>query len=187
MNTSLNLQKGDSIIIWFTATDAAGREAVGVGTNQANPFETVVRWIAYEPEIAEIVANPYRPEIGDIITIQCTVTNIGVMDGMSNLTLFGENNRSFETVNISLKSGASSVHKFEIEAWKTGDLGLFIQIDGDENVIIPISNIKQRSDDSAASQSTILSLAVLSVFVSALILIIAYIRRNQYHEYDEEE
>ena len=187
MNTSLNLQKGDSIIIWFTATDAAGREAVGVGTNQANPFETVVRWIAYEPEIAEIVANPYRPEIGDIITIQCTVTNIGVMDGMSNLTLFGDNNRSFETVNISLKSGASSVHKFEIEAWKTGDLGLFIQIDGDENVIIPISNIKQRSDDSAASQSTILSLAVLSVFVSVLILIIAYIRRNQYHEYDEEE
>ena len=180
-------KKGDSILIWFTATDAAGREAIGIGTNEAEPFVTVVRWIAYEPTVVDIVTEPYRPMLGDIINIQIKITNIGALDGSTNLTLFDADDRMVDEINLTIQSEASVVVNIEVEAWKIGNLGLYIQLDNDEKIPIPLSSVQDRSSDSSSSQTAVLSLAILSVFISTLVLITAYIRRNQNYDFDEEE
>ena len=76
MNSSTDLQKGDNLMVWFEGYDASGRPITGQGTSDVDPIDTIVRWIAYEPEIAEIITTPYRPELGDIISIECGIRNM---------------------------------------------------------------------------------------------------------------
>ena len=45
LNTSFDLQKGDSIMIWFEGKDASGRPIIGNGTSEVEPIDTVIRWI----------------------------------------------------------------------------------------------------------------------------------------------
>ncbi len=187
MNTSSELQKGDSIIVWFSGSDAAGRAIIGTGTSEVEPISTFVRWIAYEPTLSEIVTTPYRPSIGDIIIIQCQIVNPGVLDGNSSLVLYDGDGRVLDMVEFNLSSEMILIHTFEVEAWKIGDLGLNLQLDTQNNVPVPISNVQSRTDDSTNSQTVLLGLASLSVFIAALLLIFANNRRNENLAFDEEE
>ena len=187
MNTSSELQKGDSIIVWFSGSDAAGRAIIGTGTSEVEPISTIVRWIAYEPTLSEIVTTPYRPSIGDIIIIQCQIVNPGVLDGNSSLVLYDGDGRVLDMVEFNLSSEMILIHTFEVEAWKIGDLGLNVQLDTQNNVPVPISNVQSRTDDSTNSQTVLLGLASLSVFIAALLLIFANNRRNENLAFDEEE
>ena len=187
MNTSSQLQKSDSIIVWFDGADASGRAIEGTGTSVVDPVNTFIRWMAYEPVIGDIVTTPYRPYVGDIIVIECVLSNIGLLDGYSNISLLDGNGKVLEQVNYSLPTGINLIHTFEIEAWKEGDLGLKVQIGNAEPVPIPISNVQVDSGDSSNSQVATLGLAILSVFIAGLVLITANIRRNQNLTFDEEE
>ena len=130
LNTSNDLQKGDGIIIWFDGYDASGRELSGVGSSDVEPIQSIIRWIAYEPELGNIIATPYRPMVGDIVSIDCTVSNIGLLDGESSMTLFDGDGKVIERLNFTLLVDMQFTHTFEVEAWTDGDLGLQIQIDG---------------------------------------------------------
>ena len=187
LNTTEDLQKGDSIMIWFDGKDASGRPVVGNGTSAVNPIDTIVRWIAYEPEITELVTTPYRPEVGDIISIECTLENVGLLGGYSNVTLRDADGEISENINFTLLAGAGYKHTFEIEAWREGDLGLYIQLDDDESVIVPISSVKERNDDSSESQATLYGLSFLSIFIAVILLYMANSRRNNFDYFDEEE
>ena len=187
MNTSSQLEKGDSMIVWFEATDASGRTIEGIGTSIVDPVNTQIRWMAYEPVIGGIVTTPYRPYVGDIISIECVVSNIGLVDGESKIYLLDGDGKVLEQVNYSLLVGIDIIHTFEIEAWDEGDLGLMIQIGNAEPVPIPISNVQTNSGDSTNSQTATLGLAILSVFIAGLVLITANVRRNQDVTFDEEE
>ena len=187
LNTSSDLQKGDFLMVWFEGSDASGREIVGTGTSNVEPIETIIRWIAYEPELQEIVTTPYRPDVGDIIFIQCRVQNIGLLEGHSNLTLIDGDGKELERVNFTLLVNMEFIHTFEVEAWQEGDLGLRLQLDGQELTPVPISNVQVRVDDGANSQATLLGLSVLSVFIAGIILFIANSRKNNQFSFDEEE
>jgi hypothetical protein len=187
MNTSSDLQKGDTIIVWFEGKDASGRVIEGKGTSAANPVNTLIRWLAYEPVLDMFDPAQYRPNVGDIISIECVVTNIGLVDGESKISLLDGNGKVLEELNFSLLSGTEYTHTFEIEAWAEGDLGLSIQIDNQEPVPISIANVQASVEESAYSQITALGLAVLSVFIAGLFLVIANVRRNQQVTFDEEE
>ena len=187
MNTSSDLQKGDFLMVWFEGSDASGRPIIGVGTSNVEPIETIIRWIAYEPELEEILTTPYRPNVGDIITIQCKIQNIGLLDGQSNLTLIDGNGKVLERVNFTLLVNMDFVHTFEVEAWQEGELGLQLRLDGQDLTPVPISNVQVRADDDANSQATLLGLSVLSVFIAGILLFIANSRRKNQFFFDEEE
>jgi hypothetical protein len=187
LNTSNDLQKGDGIIIWFDGYDASGRELSGVGSSDVEPIQSIIRWIAYEPELGNIIATPYRPMVGDIVSIECSVSNIGLLDGESSMTLFDGEGKVIERLNFTLLVDMEFTHTFEVEAWTDGDLGLQIQIDGQEKVPVPISDVQTRVDDSSNSQATLLGLSVLSVFIAGLLLIVANSRRHNLASFDEEE
>ena len=101
--------------------------------------------------------------------------------------MFDADDRMVDEINLTIQSEASVVVNIEVEAWKLGNLGLYIQVDSDEKIPIPLSSVQDRSSDSSSSQTAVLSLAILSVFISTLVLITAYIRRNQNYDFDEEE
>ena len=187
MDTSQDLQKGDSLIVWFEGTDASGRPLVGKGTSDVEPIETLIRWIAYEPELIEVVTTPYRPEVGDIVYIDCVLENIGLVNGYSNLTLIDSSGKILQEVNFTLLASATYQHTFEIEAWREGDLGLRLQLDGEDTTIVPISSVQERSEDSNNSQTTLLGLSFLSIFIAGILLFIANSRRNNPDYFDEEE
>ena len=144
LNTSSDLQKGDSIMIWFEGKDASGRPIIGNGTSEVEPIDTVIRWIAYEPELIEIITTPYRPELGDIILVECTVQNIGLISGNSTLLLIDGENKVLEEINFTLLATGQYRYTFEIEAWQEGDLGLKLQLDGQEITPVPISSVSER-------------------------------------------
>ena len=187
MNTSSDLQKGDSLMVWFEGSDASGRSIVGMGTSEVEPIETVIRWIAYEPELLEIIATPYRPQVGDIIYIDTIVENIGLLNGESNLSILDSSGKVLEQINFTLLAGRTHKHTFEIEAWKDGDLGLILQLDGHDITLVPISSVQERSEDSSNSQTALLGLSFLSIFIAGILLFIANSRRNNFDYFDEEE
>ena len=187
MNTLSNLQKGDLIFVWFEGYDASGRPIAGSATSNVDPLQTIIRWVAYEPEIESIVATPYRPSVGDIVIIECSIVNIGLIDGNSTLSLVDGNGKVVETLNFTLLVDMTFIHTFEIEAWSDGDLGLKIELDGQEQVLVPVSNVQELEESSASSKATLLGLAFLSVFISGLLLIIANSRRSNLSTFDEEE
>ena len=187
METTSELEKGDAIIVWFDGKDASGREIEGIGTSDVEPIQTLIIWIAYEPVLEEIITTPYRPNVGDIISIKWSVANIGLVDGNSKMKLLDGDGKVIEEYNFSLLVDMQLSHTFEIEAWTKGDLGLHLQIDNQESVPIPISNIQTDTDESASSQTTLLGLSILSVFIAGLVLVIAKTRRNEQSTIDEEE
>ena len=186
MSTLSDLQKGDLIFVWFEGYDASGREISGNGTSTVDPIQTIVRWIAYEPDITSVVATPYRPNVGDIVSIECSITNLGLLDGNSTLSLIDGNGKLIQKLNFTLLVDMTFTHTFEIEAWSDGDLGLKIELDGQE-VLVPISNVDELKESTASSQTTLLGLAFLSVFIAGLLLIIANTRRSNHSTFDEEE
>ena len=134
-----------------------------------------------------MIATPYRPQIGDIVTIDVTIKNIGLIDGQSNLTLLRGDGRVLESLNLSLLVGMDFVYQFEIEAWKTGDLGLQILLDEQQAVPVPISSVSERIEKNTDSETMLLGLAVLSVFIAGILVVIANSRRNSSLNYHEEE
>jgi hypothetical protein len=110
-----------------------------------------------------------------------------LLDGESSLTLFDGDGKAIEILNFSLLVDMDFTHTFEIEAWTGGDLGLQIQIDGQDKVPVPISNVQNRVGDSSNSQATLLGLSVLSVVIAVLLLIVANSRRQNMASFDEEE
>ena len=187
MNTSSDLRKGDGIIVWFDGSDASGQSIAGGGTSDVDPIYTLIQWMAYEPILGEIIVTPYRPNVGDIISVDVVISNIGLIDGSSQIVLLDGDGQTLDQLFLNLTGNTQTGHTFEIEAWKEGDLGLSVRIDNQPAVPIPISDVKNEVDESANSQSTMLGLAVLSVFIAGLLLILANVRRNQPLPFDEEE
>ena len=70
---------------------------------------------AYEPELREIIATPYRPEVGDIIYVDTVVENIGLVNGESNLSILDSTGKALE---LTLLAGRTYKHTFEIELGK---------------------------------------------------------------------
>ena len=187
MNTSSDLQKGDGIIVWFDGKDASGQMIEGYGTSDVDPIYMLIQWVAYEPILGEIIVTPYRPYVGDIITIDVVISNVGLVDGDSQIVLLDGDGQTLGQFNLTITGNTQTAHTFEIEAWTDGDLGLMVRIDNQPAVPIPISDVKTNVDESANSQSTMLGLAFLSVFIAGLLLILANVRRNQPLPFDEEE
>ena len=168
----IELQKNDGLLFWFSGTDSSGRSLAGLGTSNTEPIQTVIRWVAYEPVLADIVTEPYRPQVGDIVEIAVLVQNDGVLNGTSNLSLTDGEGRLLGEYEVNLAQGESIGFYFAVEVWKTGDLGLVISLDG-EHAPVPIADAEVRDENAGSNEGKLLGLAFLSVFIAGMVLLIA--------------
>ena len=187
MEPEFELQKGDHLIIWFEGSDASGHPIQGFGVDPNSPIQTNIRWIAYEPILSDLISNPYRPELGEIITINFTFTNYGLLDGNSTIRLLDENGIVLDELNLAMPVDYSHHSGFEIEAWKLGDLGLQIKIDNNSAIPVPLSAVEEVKDDASSSESLLLGLAFSSFFLAAFLLIYVSSKNKSRRFFDEEE
>ena len=185
--SSIALQKGDEVIVWFTGKDASGRSLTGQGTTNSQPFQPSFSWIAYEPELGEIISAPYRPTLGQIITIDISVINLGQLDGNSTLILFDLEGKVLGNTSLDIAPGMTATHSFEIEAWATGDLGLKVQLDDQVAVPVPLAGVEDSFDNASGLESNMQSLALLCVLLAGLLLMFANSKRLQMQQFSEEE
>ena len=173
------LQAFDRVEIWFEITDKAGYDLQGNG-NSLLPIKPLFRWIDFEPRFDIIQATPYRPTIGEEINITTRVVNQGVLGGEITLYLIDSEGTIHATENIYLESGDWQQFNWTIEAWKTGRLGLSLQIvNHTGEVPVPLANVVNNQQQSLSSTSGLLGLSILMVLFSSIGLFMASQKRKQ--------
>ena len=115
----------------------------------------------------DIITTPYRPELGEIISINYTLTNFGLIQGNSTIRLIDGDGIVLYEINKSMPVDYSYNSGFEIEAWKLGNLGLQIQIDNNTPIPVPLAGVEENVDGASGSESLLLGLAFSSFFIAA--------------------
>ena len=173
------LQAFDRVEIWFEATDKAGYELQGYGSS-FSPVQPLFRWIDFEPRFDTIQATPYRPTIGEELNITTRVVNEGVLGGEITLVLADSDGKIYATEVVYLESGQWQQFNWTIEAWKTGRLGLTLQIlNQTGEVPIPLANVAEIPEESISATSGLLGLSILMVLFSSIGLFMASQKRKR--------
>ena len=185
-NTSL-LAKNDQLVVWFSGKDQSGNILSGFGTEN-EPITPYFRWIAFEPQFENIVATPYRAKVGEQISIFVRVSNIGVLPGNVTVECYDDEGTLLATNTSMIEGGSWVDHLWEVEAWKTGRLGLTVKIvNHTGNVPVSMANVDEY-DQNSGQTTTALGFAGL-VFMLACGIFVASVlrRRERIHQFTAEQ
>ena len=184
----VDFEKSDRLSVWFSHTDRAGNLLSGQAT-ELMPLDVYIVWMAYEPTPISIEATPYRPVLGETITVELTLQNIGYLSGSTTVFLLDADGLVLGEANFTLESNQAAVTTWSVEAWKEGRLGMMIQLDDDPFLIpVPLADVTQ-GDLEAKSSKSELGLNVLIVLLAAGAVLASVLMRKQrvkslYEEYD---
>ncbi len=181
--TNIELQRSDLLVVWFEGADRSGRPLVGLGT-ESDPFTVGITWVAFEPAFTGISALPFRPSVGENISVFIRVANEGLLDGDLTVTLRDDEGTLLQTESLYLTSGEWSNYVWEVEAWKTGRLGLTVEIENvTPRIPVPLADIQEATGDRADGEMGMLSLSMLSVVLAGLVL---FVSRQRWSEREED-
>lgn len=177
--TELEVMEGDMWQVWFSATDAAGRSAVGAGSS-SEPVTVTMRWIAYQPALASLVAAPYRPTVGDVVNVDFEVANGGVLAGTTSVRLVDNNGITLAETEVALQPSERQRITWSIEAWAVGDLGLRLQLDNGSisDVPVPLADVSPSSDGSNGSKAGWTSLGALALILAVASLVMVRLQTS---------
>ena len=187
----VQFEKDDRLSVWFSHTDRAGNLLSGQGTATV-PLDVQVVWMAYEPTPTSVEANPYRPVLGEMVTIEFTIENTGFLSGSTDLYLLDSEGVILDNSTIGLDPDEKERIVWTIQAWDTGRLGLMIQLDDNPLLIpVPLGEVMAEDFDAKSSKSE-LGLNVLLVLLAAGAVIASILMRKQriralYDEFEYEE
>jgi hypothetical protein len=169
---TIEVMEGDLWQVWFTATDAAGRGVVGEGS-ETEPVTVTMRWIAYQPNLASLAADPFRPSVGALINVDFEVANTGVLPGSTHVRLVDNEGVTLSETQVVLEPGARERVTWTIEAWATGDLGLRLQFDNGSllDVPVPLADVDAASDEASGNNIGWTSLGALALILAVASLV----------------
>ena len=176
-NASL-LVKNDQLVVWFSGKDMSGRAISGFGSEEL-PLKPQFRWMAFEPQFEDIIATPYRPMIGEQLTIFVRVSNVGVLSGNMTVECHDDMGRLLASNSSMIEGGSWVDYEWEVEAWKTGRLGITVNIinyTGD--VPVPVADVQIYQQQSGQTITT-LGFAGLVFLLSGGIFIAAILHRRE--------
>ena len=180
--TDVELTRSDVLIVWFEATDRSGRELSGYGTKSA-PLNVGLTWYAFEPVLTEISATPFRPTVGENISIYARIANEGLLSGEMNVIVRDDEGRIIANETTSLSTGAWVNFVWNIEAWKAGRLGLTLEIVNHTPMVpVPLAIVQDDASDDTNSSMATLSLSALSLLVAGMVLFVVRQQRAQRDE-----
>jgi len=176
------LTRSDVLVVWFEIIDRSGRELSGIGT-QENAFTLPLVWVAFEPTFSDLSAAPYRPEVGDNVSVYARVINEGILSGEATVNLRDDEGTLLASDVVELEADEWINFVWYVEAWKSGRLGLNVEIvNHTPSVPIPLADIKAKDEDSSAGEMTQISLSILSLIIAAAILFVVRQQRLQREE-----
>lgn len=173
----VTLERTDRLAVWFSATDLAGRDISGFATSE-NPLSPAFRWVAFEPRFDNIIVTPYRPTVGENISIFVRVANEGLVNGSVTVHLVDADGRILETNASELAPGSWVEHTWSIEPWTTGRLGLsVVLVNVTGNVPLLVGDVQAQQETGGGLDS--LGFAVLVVILAAGVLAFSVYRRQE--------
>ena len=184
-------ERSDRLSVWFSHTDRAGNVLSGRGT-ELMPLDVYIVWMAYEPTPMSVEATPYRPVLGQIITIEFTLENLGFLNGSTDVVLMDADGLVLDNATFFLEPDEQKSVTWSVEAWDTGRLGMVIQLDDDPLLIpVPLADVMAEDVDGKSSNSE-LGLNILLVLLAAGAVVASIMMRRQriqslYDEYEEFE
>ena len=176
------LTRSDILVVWFELVDRSGRELSGIGTEE-NWFTIPLVWVAFEPTFSDLSAAPYRPQVGDNVSVYARVINEGMLSGEATVNLRDDEGTLLASDPVELEADEWVNFVWYVEAWKVGRLGLNVEIvNYTPSVPIPLADIKEENEDASAGEMTQLSLSLLSLVIAAAILFVVRQQRLQREE-----
>ncbi len=177
-SSSMILERNDRLEVWFSATDRAGRNVTGYGTSEA-PLAPSFRWVAFEPRFDDLIVTPYRPVVGENISIFVRVANEGLLPGNITVQLQDADGRILEANTTELAPGTWVEYTWSLETWTTGRLGLaVVLVDVTGNIPLPMGEVQANQQTNNRGLDT-LGFAVLVVFLAAGVLVFSIYRRQE--------
>lgn len=193
------LRSGDQLLVWVEGSDLAGNSLIGTGTKFA-PRAPSLMVMFFQPQIVDVQVRPDKPEVGDILEVDVRITNGGNLRGDISVGLWAQESRGggveiirLRDVNLTLEAGESILLALDIEAWREGDLQLYLVLNEDSETWQTVS--VPRVHERGASSSVIDKLVESTFGVGLLILIctalgfglaILAMNRDQYDEYEDD-
>ncbi|MFZ8906778.1 MAG: hypothetical protein ACO2Y2_05420 [Poseidonia sp.] len=176
------LTRSDVLIVWFNTTDRSGRTLTGYGTESA-PLNVGLTWFAFEPAFTDLSATPYRPVVGENVSVYARIANDGLLPGEFTVVLRDDEGREMNNATAFLDTGEWINFVWNIEAWKEGRLGLTMEIvDFTPQVPVPLADIQPKQSDDPSGGMATLSLSVLSLLVAGMVLFVVRNQRAQREE-----
>ena len=178
----ITLTRSDVLIVWFNATDRSGRPLTGYGT-EAAPLNVGLTWFAFEPVLTDLSATPFRPVVGENVSVYARVANDGLLAGEFTIVLWDDEGREMNNATAYLDTGEWVNFVWNIEAWKEGRLGLTVEIVAfTPRIPVPLADIQADEGDDASGGMAALSLSVLSLLVAGMVLFVVRNQRAQREE-----
>jgi hypothetical protein len=172
------LEQEDRLEVWFSASDRSGRIITGHGTSES-PLTPSFRWVAFEPRFDDLVVTPYSPIVGENISVFVRVANEGLLPGNVTVQLKDSEGRILESNASQLQPGTWVEHRWSVETWTTGYLGLkvsIVNVTGD--IPLPMGRVSDSQENSQGGVDA-LGFAVLVVILAAGVLGFSLYRRRE--------
>ena len=139
------IEPDDQLLIWVEGQDLAGNALEGPGTHDV-PRIPALEVMHFTPELLSIWTHPSAPEVGQNIRVDVRINNLGNLDGNLTVGLWAWESRSnmeFQIIdlssqNISLDPRQATLVTFQFEAWREGDLQVYIVLNENESSRLPI-------------------------------------------------
>ena len=141
----LPLMAGDMLLIWVEGQDLAGNSIEGSGSASA-PRVPYLEVMHFSPELTSVWVNPSEPEVGDMVRVDVRVTNNGNLAGILTVGLWATEPQpngadqivELGEVNLSLDRHEAVLLTFEFEAWREGDLQVYLILDDNPENRMPV-------------------------------------------------
>jgi hypothetical protein len=191
------LRPGDELVVWVVGGDLAGHSIVGYGS-EGNPRMPLLRVIYFHPVLSDLSVDPDSPMVDEQLLIEGRVTNHGNERGEVKVGLWtwqgsGNGGRWIvlnETV-VTLPPQQHHLFAFGVEAWKTGDLQLYIALDDDEANLtsVPVDRVRSLSTTEAFldSLTSASALGLLLLVLAMLTMGVLLWRRNEEDWFDDDD
>jgi hypothetical protein len=184
---SVTLERTDRLEVWFSGSDLAGRDLSGFGTEEA-PMTPTFRWVAFEPRFDDIVVTPYRPSVGENITIFVRIANEGLVNGSTTVHLIDADGRILERNTSYLEPGTWVEHNWSVETWTTGRLGLSVKlVDVTGNIPLPMGEVQSRQDPTSGGLDAIGFAALVVILAAGVLGFSIYRRREAMAEFTQKQ
>ena len=173
----LEISRSDTLLVWFEGFDRSGRTLVGLGS-VSQPLNIGLTWVAFEPTFTDISATPYRPLQGENVTIYVRLANEGLVSGNVVVNLRDDQGELLRSEELSLNSSEWVNLIWEIEAWKSGRLGLSVELENYTPMVpVPLADVKPYDGDSQSNSMALLSLSVLTLLITVSIFMVVRQKR----------
>ena len=191
------LRPGDELVVWVEGGDLAGHSLIGYGS-ESEPRMPLLRIIYFHPVLSDLSVEPDAPVVDDLLLIEGRVTNHGNERGEVKVGLWtwqksGDAGRwiILNETNFTLPPQQHQLFAFDLEAWQTGDLQLYLALNDDvENLTsVPVDRVRAHSTSEAflASLTSASALGLFLLVLAMLTMGILLWRREEEDWFDDDD